>query len=231
MGNRYAHPHKETPGIPEPDTAEGPQRSLVRNTTIQEDAGVEPPINFIRRITTRFFNRAVDHWNSLMSESEEYDPTIPWRDNPPNTNSKIIKRRTGTLVVKRGETTYTKLLKNIKDNLKFGVQIISIRKTAKADLLFEVKGGPAKAMEETVRRTVGRRSVELVRVKAMRPTRGGNQVATIHASRALAKTLFDAKIKKIRWVSCKLRERVNITRCCKGMGLLYMAPRSTATYT
>ncbi|GJQ67556.1 hypothetical protein Trydic_g8366 [Trypoxylus dichotomus] len=51
MGNWCPDPHQETPGVPELDTAKGPQRFLlVRNTTIQEDARVEP---LIRRITTR----------------------------------------------------------------------------------------------------------------------------------------------------------------------------------
>ncbi|GJQ65109.1 hypothetical protein Trydic_g7254 [Trypoxylus dichotomus] len=51
----------------------------VRNTTIQEDTGVEPLMDFIRRIAARFFEQAVDHSNPLVSESQAYDPRIPWK--------------------------------------------------------------------------------------------------------------------------------------------------------
>ncbi|GJQ76478.1 hypothetical protein Trydic_g2190 [Trypoxylus dichotomus] len=86
MGNRCAHPHQETRSVPEPDAAKGLQRSLVRNTTIQEDAGVEPFMDFIRIIATRFFHRAVDHWNPLVSESQDpmeiCSPTVIRRGQP-----------------------------------------------------------------------------------------------------------------------------------------------------
>ncbi|GJQ73851.1 hypothetical protein Trydic_g18788 [Trypoxylus dichotomus] len=35
---------------------------FVKNTTLHEDAAVEPRIDSIRRIATRFFDKAVDHW-------------------------------------------------------------------------------------------------------------------------------------------------------------------------
>ncbi|GJQ76587.1 hypothetical protein Trydic_g15451 [Trypoxylus dichotomus] len=49
---------------------------FVRNTTTHEDTGVEPLMDFIRRIAARFFERAVDHSNPLVSESQAYDPRI-----------------------------------------------------------------------------------------------------------------------------------------------------------
>ncbi|GJQ76807.1 hypothetical protein Trydic_g15015 [Trypoxylus dichotomus] len=57
--NRCDHSYEQTPGVPEPDIADG---SLVRKEhTLHEDAGVEPLIDFIRKMATRFFDRAVDH--------------------------------------------------------------------------------------------------------------------------------------------------------------------------
>ncbi|GJQ83045.1 hypothetical protein Trydic_g20060 [Trypoxylus dichotomus] len=52
---------------------------FVRNTTLLEDAGVESLIDFCRRIPIRFFDRAVDHWSSHVSASQDYDPRVPWR--------------------------------------------------------------------------------------------------------------------------------------------------------
>ncbi|GJQ81186.1 hypothetical protein Trydic_g23355 [Trypoxylus dichotomus] len=49
---------------------------FIRNTTLHEDVGVAPLMDFIRKI--RFFDRVMDRWNRLVSASQEYDPGIPW---------------------------------------------------------------------------------------------------------------------------------------------------------
>ncbi|GJQ69090.1 hypothetical protein Trydic_g6254 [Trypoxylus dichotomus] len=52
---------------------------FVRNTTLHEDARVESLIDFIRKIAAQFFDRAINHWNRLVSTFQDYDPRIPWR--------------------------------------------------------------------------------------------------------------------------------------------------------
>ncbi|GJQ77596.1 hypothetical protein Trydic_g20979 [Trypoxylus dichotomus] len=49
----------------------------VRNTTIHQDAGIEPLMDFIRTIATQVFDRATDHQNPLVPTSQEYDFRIP----------------------------------------------------------------------------------------------------------------------------------------------------------
>lgn len=50
-------------------------------------------------------------------------------------------------------------------------------------------------------------------VKSMRPSRDGNQIATVQASRLNANKLTKAGRVKIGWVSCRIRERVVVPRC------------------
>ncbi|KAK9730952.1 hypothetical protein QE152_g14108 [Popillia japonica] len=47
-------------------------------------------------------------------------------------------------------------------------------------------------------------------VKSMRPSRDGNQIATVQASRLNANKLTKAGRIKIGWVSCRIRERVGL---------------------
>ncbi|GJQ87758.1 hypothetical protein Trydic_g10067 [Trypoxylus dichotomus] len=52
---------------------------FVRSDTLHEDAGIDPIMNFIRNTATRFFDKARDHENPLVSKSQEYDARIPWK--------------------------------------------------------------------------------------------------------------------------------------------------------
>ncbi|KAK9701257.1 Zinc knuckle [Popillia japonica] len=52
-------------------------------------------------------------------------------------------------------------------------------------------------------------------IKSMRPTRDGNQIATVQVSRANANMLVKLGRVKIDWVSCRIRERITIIRCYK----------------
>ncbi|GJQ80516.1 hypothetical protein Trydic_g12407 [Trypoxylus dichotomus] len=52
---------------------------FVRSDTLHEDAGIDPIMDFIRNTATRFFDKARDHENPLVSKSQEYDARIPWK--------------------------------------------------------------------------------------------------------------------------------------------------------
>ncbi|GJQ87645.1 hypothetical protein Trydic_g17469 [Trypoxylus dichotomus] len=52
---------------------------FVRSDTLHEDAGIDPIMDFIRNTATRFFDKARDPENPLVSKSQEYDARIPWK--------------------------------------------------------------------------------------------------------------------------------------------------------
>ncbi|GJQ76689.1 hypothetical protein Trydic_g15542 [Trypoxylus dichotomus] len=52
---------------------------FVRNTTIHEDAGVEPLLDYIRKTATKTFDTAREHQNPLVSNSQDYDSRLPWK--------------------------------------------------------------------------------------------------------------------------------------------------------
>lgn len=185
------------------------------------------------------------------------------RGNHEAQTSKRMKPQVGKVVVKRGEATYAELLKNVKDNVdiqKAGIQVRSIRKTLKGDLLLEVEGGQIKAtelkeaieekvdnevhitnygtvlhvldidatttikdVENGINSAVGHRNTEFVKVKALRPSRDGNQIATVHTTRNVAKLLLNAKRVKIGWVNCRVKERIKISRCFKCLEFGHLA--------
>ncbi|GJQ75256.1 hypothetical protein Trydic_g9854 [Trypoxylus dichotomus] len=84
MGNRCDHPYEQLQAFQNRILRMTLNALLfARNTTLHEDAGVEPLIDFIRRIATRFFDRAADHWNPLVSASQDYDLRITCRHHLP----------------------------------------------------------------------------------------------------------------------------------------------------
>ncbi|GJQ75498.1 hypothetical protein Trydic_g17585 [Trypoxylus dichotomus] len=52
---------------------------FVRNTTVHEDAGVEPILDYIRKTATKTFDTAREHHNPLVSNSQDYDSRLPWK--------------------------------------------------------------------------------------------------------------------------------------------------------
>ncbi|KAK9686657.1 hypothetical protein QE152_g37029 [Popillia japonica] len=70
-------------------------------------------------------------------------------------------------------------------------------------------------VETTIKDSVGNRDAHTVRVKSMRPSRDGNQIATVHASRTAGNALVQKGRIKIGWVGCRIRERIEVTRCFK----------------
>lgn len=159
------------------------------------------------------------------------------------------------VIVKSGDTKYADLLKTVKEKVdltRVGVQVKSIRKTRKGDLLLEVKGDrqDAGALKEAIHKTVdnkvslinkettihvldigaaltkdevesaikmsvGNREAQSIRIKSMRPSRDGNQIATVQTSRVARNVLLKLGRVKIGWVGCRIRERVEVTRCFK----------------
>ncbi|KAK9729434.1 hypothetical protein QE152_g15951 [Popillia japonica] len=67
--------------------------------------------------------------------------------------------------------------------------------------------------EEAIRNAAKVREPQTIRVKSMRPTRDGNQIATVQASRAAGNVLLNTGRIKIGWVGCRVRERIEVTRC------------------
>lgn len=70
-------------------------------------------------------------------------------------------------------------------------------------------------VETTIKDSVGNRDAHTIRVKSMRPSRDGNQIATVHASRTAGNALVQKGRIKIGWVGCRIRERIEVTRCFK----------------
>lgn len=70
-----------------------------------------------------------------------------------------------------------------------------------------------KEIEEAIRREVGHGGAPTVKIKSMRPTWTGNQVATVLVSKPVANVMIQAKTIKIGWISCRVRERVSVPRC------------------
>lgn len=70
-------------------------------------------------------------------------------------------------------------------------------------------------VENVVKNLIGLKEPQLVRVKSLRPTRDGNQIATLQVCKQDAKYLMGLGRIRIGWVNCRLRERMNIPRCYK----------------
>lgn len=70
-------------------------------------------------------------------------------------------------------------------------------------------------VEEAIKNMPTCSNLQDVVVKSMRPSRDGNQIATVQVSRNNANILLMAKRIKIGWVNCRVRERVAVTRCYK----------------
>lgn len=68
-------------------------------------------------------------------------------------------------------------------------------------------------IEEAVKRSVGNAREGDVRLLSCRPNQRGNQTATLAVKKGTATTLIKKGTLKIGWVPCRLRARVNITRC------------------
>ncbi|KAK9729961.1 Zinc knuckle [Popillia japonica] len=58
-------------------------------------------------------------------------------------------------------------------------------------------------VETTIKDSVGNRDAHTIRVKSMRPSRDGNQIATVHASRTAGNALVQKGRIKIGWVGCE----------------------------
>ncbi|KAK9674841.1 hypothetical protein QE152_g40816, partial [Popillia japonica] len=140
---------------------------------------------------------------------------------------------TQKLVVRSGTTKYADLLKTVKDKVdldRVGVHVKTIRKTRHGDLMLEVSGDREKsgALKAIISKKVENK-ISLInneitihvldingvytKVKSIRPTRGGDQIATVQASRVAGHALLNAGRIKIGWVGCRVRERVEVTRC------------------
>lgn len=199
-------------------------------------------LNYMRKIIEHVFYSTSLKIRLMTAESR-----------PKTQMEKQSRPQVGKVVVKRGDSTYAELLKSVKskvDIAKVGVQVKTIRKTAKGDLLLEVQGGMQKAdrlkeaikkdvgkdvkitnnevtihiydidattsqeeVEEAVVREVGHGEAHTVKVKSMRPSWDGNQIATVLASKFIANRMILAKVIRIGWVNCRVRERVTVPRC------------------
>lgn len=165
------------------------------------------------------------------------------------------KPETEKIVVKSTGRNYAEALKEIKDSVnidKIGVQVRTIKRNNKGDIVMEVKGGRNRAealkeaiMENSKRQVVMANNASIlyisdidadvgtsdikkaileadnrfkeddVRSISTRPSRNGNLNATVSLSKFACRELARMGSVKIGWVFCKVRERVNITRCFK----------------
>lgn len=86
----------------------------------------------------------------------------------------------------------------------------------KATKIFHIWGIDAattkEEVEESLRRVTGAKEGEIT-VSALRPTRDGNQAATITAQNCSIPALLGIDRIKVGWVTCRLRQRVSILRC------------------
>lgn len=65
-----------------------------------------------------------------------------------------------------------------------------------------------------IKNAIGKDTCHCV-VKSMRPSKDGNQIATIQTNKEDARTLTKLGRIKIGWVKCRIKERVVIQRCYK----------------
>ncbi|KAK9718508.1 hypothetical protein QE152_g23129 [Popillia japonica] len=129
---------------------------------------------------------------------------------------KTIKRTSaGDLMLEvRGDRKHAGALKEaINKKINNTVSIIN------NDITLHVLDIDASLTKEAVERTlitsVGSREAQSITVKSMRPTRDGNQIATISASRATANAILKRGRIRIGWVDCRVRERIEVIRCFK----------------
>lgn len=68
-------------------------------------------------------------------------------------------------------------------------------------------------VKEAVNDAVGGRDGQMTKIRSIRPSRDGNQIATVQVTKTVASALNRKGRIKIGWVNCRVRERVTISRC------------------
>lgn len=66
---------------------------------------------------------------------------------------------------------------------------------------------------KAVRGVLGDLDPSAVKFRSMRPSRDGNQIATIQIDRANARRLIQMRVIRIGWIGCRVKERVTVIRC------------------
>ncbi|KAK9731911.1 Zinc knuckle [Popillia japonica] len=70
-------------------------------------------------------------------------------------------------------------------------------------------------VEKAIGHSLGNSRSHTVKVSSIRPSRDGNQIATVQVNKVAGNILIKLGKVKIGWVGCRVRERVEITRCFK----------------
>lgn len=126
-------------------------------------------------------------------------------------NVKAIKRTArGDLMievvgdVKKADILKQAINRYIENEVRIANQVVTIH-------VLDIDATTTKdQVEDAIRDTVTGGKTQLTTVKSMRPSRDGNQIATVQLSKGNAKALVSAGRIKIGWVNCRVRERVEV---------------------
>lgn len=127
----------------------------------------------------------------------------------------IKKTREGDLLLEvRGDRQKADALREAI-NIKTGNKVSLINNETIIHVLDIDAALTKEEVERTIRDSLDSRGAQTIRVTSMRPSRDGNQIATVRTSRATGSILMKKGRIKIGWVGCRIRERVEVVRCFK----------------
>lgn len=177
------------------------------------------------------------------------------KEKQPNIRGAKGGSKTEKVIIKAGGKQYADILRTVKNSINIdqaGINVKTIKKTMRGDVMMEVKGGKEKAealRQEILKKNEGTR-VEItnqngtvyvtgidgdvtkneivqaikdnvggavdasdIEVVSIRPTQYGRQNATVVIKTEWIKKLCAKETIRIGWTPCRIRQRINITRC------------------
>ncbi|CAH1170772.1 unnamed protein product [Phaedon cochleariae] len=107
------------------------------------------------------------------------------------------------------------MARTLKENIAEKIQVDEVRAKTNGKILF-LTGVDAAVTAEEIAETIGRETGEEqsnIQVKTLKQGNYGSQSATLELPELAARNLATKGNIKIGWTSCKIRERITLTRC------------------